>query len=114
MSGHRECVQTPLDALIAANQDVIDAANAERSAIVDSVHSGVITREAAMGLIRTLNEATREAITNNPDSAAPLQAMCDCKFALIDNVGLILDETQQAAWDEWLAGRTGGCFENNG
>lgn len=114
MSGHRECVQEPLDALIAANQELIDAANVERSAIIDSVRSGAITRDKAEELLRALSENTREAIANNPDSEAPRQAICDCKFALLDNARAILDETQQAVWDEWLAERTGGCFENNG
>lgn len=114
MSGHRECVQEPLDALIAANQDVIDAANLERSAIIDSVSSGAITRDVAKELLRALSESTREAIDSNPDSEAPLQAICDCKFALLDNVRAILDETQQTGWDEWIATRSGGCFDNNG
>lgn len=114
MSGHRECIQEPLDALIAANQDIIDAANVERSAIIDSVRSDAITRAEAEELLRTLSENTREAIASNPDSEAPRQAICDCKLALLDNVRAILDEAQQTAWDEWLAERTGGCFENNG
>ncbi|MCG8606604.1 hypothetical protein MJD09_16675 [bacterium] len=112
MSGQRECIQEPLQAFRDANQEIIDAANVERQTIIDSYRNGEITREEAKDLLEALNETTREAILANPESEAPIQAMCDCKLSLFDNVHAILDETQQAAWDEWVAGLDSGCFAN--
>ncbi|MFQ5675802.1 MAG: hypothetical protein ACE5G1_07905, partial [bacterium] len=87
-----------------------DAANEQRRPIKESVQAGELTREEAREQIAALNASTREAILNNPDTQAPLQALCDCKTALFDSIRAILDETQQVTWDEWVANLSGLCF----
>lgn len=115
MAGHRECVQEPLQAFREANQDLIAAANAHRQAIMDAVRNGTIaTREEARRKLRELSESTREAIRNNPDNEPFKEALCACKLAHFDNVQAVLDETQQATWDAWVASLEGGCFGSEG
>ena len=114
MTGQRECVQEPLQAFREANQDLIAATNEQRQTIMDAVRNGDITREEAREQLRELSESTREAIRNNPDNAPFKEALCACKLAHFDNVRAVLDETQQADWDEWVAGLEGECFGSEG
>ncbi len=114
MAGHRECVQEPLQAFREANQDLITAANEQRQAIMDALQNGDLTREKAREQLRELSESTREAIRNNPDNEPFKEAMCACKTANFDNVRAVLDETQQATWDAWVATLDGGCFGSEG
>ena len=114
MTGHRECVQEPLQAFRDANQDLIAAANEQRQTIKDAVQNGEITREEAMEQLRALSESTRELIRNNPDNEPFKEALCACKLAHFDNVRAILDETQQATWDAWVAGLESECFSSDG
>lgn len=113
MSGHRECIQEPLQAFREANQDIMDDANEERRAIIDELRNGQIDRDKAREQLRALNEITRKAIQNNPESQTASQAMCDCKLTLLDNVRAILNGAQPAAWDEWVAGLEGPCFDSD-
>jgi len=114
MAGHRECVQEPLQAFREANQDLIAAANEQRQPIMAALQSGDLTREEAREQLRELSESTREAIRNNPDNEPFKEAMCACKTANFDNVRAVLDETQQATWDAWVASLGGGCFGSDG
>jgi len=114
MTGHRECVQIPLQGFREANQDVLAAANEQRQAIVDAVQDGSMTREEARPLLRELSESTREAIRNNPDNEPFKEALCACKLTHFDNVRALLNETQQATWDAWVATLEGECHGNDG
>lgn len=110
LAAHRESLKEPLEGLRAANADIIAAANEQRLAILEAMRSGDITREEAKQQLQELSAATREAIRNNPASAPFLQAICDSKLALFDNIRAILNESQQAQWDEWVASLEGPCF----
>lgn len=99
----RDCAKEPLDNLRAANQDLIDAANAQRRAVLDSVRSGELTREQAHERIKAINASTRAAIESNPANAPLLQALCDCRNTLFAAVRALLTEEQQAGWDEWVS-----------
>ena len=114
MTGHRECVQIPLQDFREANQDAIAAANEQRQAIIDALQGGNITREEAREQLRELSESTREAIRNNPDNEPFKEALCACKLTHFDNVRAFLDETQKATWDAWVASLEGGCFGSDG
>lgn len=111
MASHRECIQEPLQAFREANQDIIDAANEKRRAILESLRKREIDRDAAKKQFQALNQRTRAAILNNPESETARQAMCDCKFVLFRRVRAILNEGQKATWDKWVAGLDGGCFK---
>lgn len=110
MDAHRECIQEPLQAFREANQAILDSANVQRRAIKDSVRAGLLTREEAKGKLEALSNSTRAAILANPNSAAPIADMCACKQTLLDAIAAILDETQLAAWNEWVGGLNGICF----
>jgi len=113
MTGHRECVQVPLQAFREVNQDLLAAANEQRQAIMEAVQNGDITREEAREQLRELSESTREAIRNNPDNGPFREALCVCKLAHFDNVRAVLDETQQATWDAWVGSLEGDCFSSD-
>ena len=114
MSEHRECVQEPLQAFREANQDLIADANEQRQGIKEAVQNGDLSREEAREQLHELSESTREAIRNNPDNEPFKEALCACKLAHFDNVRDILDETQQATWDAWVASLESGCFGSDG
>lgn len=114
MTGHRECVQEPLQAFREANKGVIAAANEQRQAIKDAFENGHIAREEARQQLRELSESTRNAIRNNPDNEPFKEALCACKLAHFDNIRAGLNETQQATWDAWVASLEGGCFSSEG
>jgi Spy/CpxP family protein refolding chaperone len=104
LQAQRTCVQEPLENLRAANQDLIDAANAQRKAVLAALRNGEITREEAHAQLQAINESTRQAIRDNPDNAPFLQALCDCRNTLFAGIRALLTGTQQAQWDEWVAG----------
>ncbi len=110
MDANRDCMQEPLQAFRDANQTLLDSVNVLRRAIKDSVHSGLLTRDEAKDKLDTLRDSTHEAILANPASAAPMAAMCDCKQTLLNAIAALLDETQLAVWNDWVAGLTGQCF----
>jgi len=107
---HRECVKDPLEGLREANAGIIANANEQRKAILQALRNGEITREEAMQQLKQLSEATREAIRNNPASQPFLQAICECTTALFDNIRSVLNEDQQARWDQWVLTLDGPCF----
>lgn len=110
LKAYRQTIKEPLEGLRAANADIIADANAKRQAILESLRNGDITREEARQQLQALSQATREAIRNNPANAPFLQAICDSKLALFDNIRSVLNDSQQAQWDEWVASLEGPCF----
>jgi hypothetical protein len=106
LQAQRTCAQEPLESLRAANQDLIDAANAQRKEVLAALRNGDITREEAHVQLQAINESTRQAIRDNPDNAPFLQALCDCRNALFTGIRALLTEEQQTKWDEWVAGLT--------
>jgi len=111
MAAHRECVTEPLAEICQNSQDLIEAANEQRRAIVDAARSGEISREEAGARIRELNQATREAIAQDPDNQEALERLCDCKLDLFDGIRSILDTDQQAVWDAWIDLLEDPCLE---
>ena len=106
LQAQRTCAQEPLESLRAANQDLIDAANAQRRAVLDSVRNGELTREQAHARIKAINDSTHQAIRDNPDNAPFLQTLCACRTTLFAGIRALLTEAQQAQWDEWVASVT--------
>lgn len=109
MDAHRECAKEPLASICETNRAILDAANEQRQAILDALESGEIDRQEAREQLWDLNEATREAIRENPDNQAAQEALCACRAVLLDGIRAILDEEQQVVWDEWIAGLQGPC-----
>ncbi|MCK6558483.1 hypothetical protein HUU39_18080 [candidate division KSB1 bacterium] len=104
LTAHRECAQEPLENLRAANQELIDAANAQRREIMQAVRNGELTRAQAQERLQAINDSTQQAIASNPANAPYLQALCVCRMTLFGGVRGLLDAAQQAVWDEWVAG----------
>lgn len=114
IKAHRESVKASFEALREANQAILDDAKAERKAILEALRNGDITRDEAKEQLKALSESKREAIANNPESAQHVEAICNAKKSLFDNIRALLDESQQAAWDEWVAGLNGQCLGSEG
>ena len=112
MAAHRDCVKGPLAAICATSQEIIQAVNEELRALVESLRNGEIDRAEAREQLKELNQRAREAIREDPDNLDQLVALCECKLTLFDNFRAILDEEQQEAWDEWVAGLEGPCFSD--
>jgi len=107
---HRRQIRAILEQMRAANASLIEAANVERAEIIAAYSTGDITREEAERQLYELSVRTREAIRNNPDNEPFLQALCDSRIALFEEIRSILNNEQRAAWDAWLAGLPGRCL----
>ncbi len=111
MATHRDCVKGPLAAICETNHGIIQAANEQLRAIIESLKNGDIGRYEALEQIKALNQSTREAIREDPDNQDQREALCECKLTLFDNIQAILDEDQQGIWDDWVDGLQGPCFD---
>ncbi len=107
---HRECVKDPLEGLRETSVGIIANANEQRKAILQALRNGEITREEAKEQLKQLSEATCEAIRNNPASEPFLRAICECRLRLFDNIRSVLNEDQQARWNQWVSSLDGPCF----
>jgi hypothetical protein len=110
---HRRQIRAILEQLRAANASLIEAANVRRAEIIAAYRAGDITREEAARQLYELSVRTREAIRNNPDNEPFLQALCDSRIALFEEIRSILNDEQRETWDAWLAGLPGSCLGAN-
>ena len=110
MNGHKDCMSEAFIGFREANEEIITAAREERREIIQQIHDEVITREEGHELLRELNERTREAVRNNPESILAHEEMCSCKLILLDNIRTVLNADQQVIWDEWVGALEGSCF----
>lgn len=101
---HRARVAVALEGLRSVNQAILDAANAERRSIAQSLQNGDILREEALRLLHELNQRTREAIRNNPLNAPFLQEICQARQDLFEAIREILADAQDIEWAGWTAG----------
>ena len=99
MEHYRGVVHEQLEGIRAVNQPIIDAANAEREAILQQLEAGEITREEARALLHDLSMRTRQAIRDNPANEPYVQAICEAKRQLFEEIRDILDMTEQMQWD---------------
>ncbi len=107
----RDCVKPEVIAFREAARPIIEEANAQRRAIKTAFEEGEITRSEAEEQIRALNEAKRTQLREAAESLGTPEAVCACKQTLLDSISGILDaESQQPAFDEWVAGLQGPCF----
>ena len=102
MQAHKDCVEEILTALRESEREIMQSAREERQAIMLQLQNGEITREEANALIRQLNQATREALQNNPVRLEAEAALEDCREAFFASIREILTEDQQLLWDEWV------------
>ncbi len=109
---HRREIHVILERLREVNADLIDEANAKRREIIAAYEAGDITREEAQQQLSELSARTREAIRSNPDNEPFLQALCDSRIALFEEIRSILNDEQRDQWDTWLAGLSGDCLGN--
>ncbi len=85
-----------------ANKDIIEKANADRKVIVEKVKAGELTRAQAAPLLKSLNEATREAIKNNPKTVEVKTKMCAARTQLFTSIKGILAGDQITMFENWI------------
>jgi multidrug efflux pump subunit AcrA (membrane-fusion protein) len=107
LASHNDCVKAALESLRAAEKAILDDARAQAEAIKADAKAGTITREAARAALRELNKATREALKALPGREEARAAVKACDDAFLAGLREILDETQTAMLERWLAGRKG-------
>ncbi len=103
-------VRPLLESIRAVNADIIGQANEDRRAIVEAFLGGTITRDEALAQVRELNEATQEAIRNNPANEPLLEQICGTRRGLFGRIRAILTDDQAATWDVWVAGLDDDCL----
>lgn len=98
MAKFHETMKPLVKEFLDANKDIIAKANADRKLIVDQVKAGTLTRAEAAPLLKALNEATRDAIKNNPKTVAVKAKMCDARKNLFAEIEKILTAEQLEKW----------------
>jgi hypothetical protein len=110
LMSHRGAIRDALEGLREVNSEIIDQANAERRAIIESYDAGDISREQAARQLQDLSERTREAIRSNPANEPYLRALCDARRDLFDGIRAILTDMQREPWDSWVTTLPGVCI----
>lgn len=90
MVKYHETMKPLVKEFLDANKDIITDANAKRKAIVDSVKAGTLTKADAAQHLKALNEATRDAIKNNPKTVEVKTKMCAARTQLFTDINRIL------------------------
>jgi len=108
MAEHEACMKSATEALRASEKAIIERSKAAREEIVAQVKAGTLDRKAAGEKLRALNQATREALKNNPLRADAIAARKACDESFFTALRAILTERQAAVLADWLARRAGG------
>lgn len=103
MTAYHAAIKPLVKEFVDANKEIIADANAKRKEIADKVKSGELTRAEAAPLIKALNEATRDAIKNNPESITVKGKMCDARTTLFDGIAKILSPDQLEKWNTLIS-----------
>lgn len=108
LADHEACMKSATEALRASEKAIVDAARAQRDAIVAQVKAGTLDRKTAGEQLRALNQATRDALKNNPLRADAITARKACDDAFFTALRGVLTERQAAILADWLARRAAG------
>jgi hypothetical protein len=108
LADHEACMKSAMEALRASEKAIIERAKAARQEIVDQVKAGTLDRKAAGEKLRALNQATRDALKNNPLRADAIAARKACDDAFFSALRAILTERQAAILADWLTKRGAG------
>lgn len=108
LADHEACMKSATEALRASEKAIVDAAKAQRDAIVAQVKDGTLDRKAAGEQLRALNQRTREALKNNPLRADAIAARKACDDSFFIALRGILTERQAAVLSDWLTKRAAG------
>ena len=103
MLQYHETIKPLVKEFAEANKDIITQANTNRKAIVDGVKEGTLSRADAVVQIKTLNEATRDAIKNNPKTVEVKAKMCEARSKLLTGIEGILIGEQLVRWNVFSA-----------
>jgi len=102
MKDHMDCIKAAEMALRDSEKPIMDNARTQQKAIMDQVKAGTMTRADAKIALKTLNDATRKALNENPARQAACIAMEACKKALNDQILAMLTDAQKAIFQAWL------------
>lgn len=108
MADHEACMKSATEALRASERAIVARSKAAREEIVAQVKAGTLDRKAAGEKLRALNQATRDALKNNPLRADAIAARKACDDAFFTALRGILTERQAAVLADWLTKRAGG------
>ncbi|MBS1561676.1 MAG: hypothetical protein JSS89_08740 [Bacteroidetes bacterium] len=108
LADHEACMKAAMEALRASEKAIIERARAARQEIVDQVKAGTLDRKTAGEQLRALNQATRDALKNNPLRADAITARKACDDAFFSALRGILTENQAAILADWLTKRAAG------
>jgi len=100
------CIQAVMNADRPQMLAVVQAENAARKTILDSLNKGLIKRQAAMADLRyadSVAQAQLLKISQDP-------ALCVCLKTYLDAVRTTLTPDQQIIWDAYIASLKGFCF----
>lgn len=98
-----DCPKSILDSLRASEQPLLEAARAARREVIEKVKAGELTREEGRAQLEQINADLRAALQSNPVREWAQAALAECRAAVLNQIRAVLDGTQQAMWDQWIA-----------
>ena len=107
MREHYDCQRIARAEYYNAVVEIIDAANTQRRALLDSLHQGLIDRTIAVQRLRQISQEMRLAIQNSGALETLRTALQGCTETLFANIRSILNEDQLAKWDQWVENHNG-------
>jgi Spy/CpxP family protein refolding chaperone len=102
MVNFHETMKPLVKEFLDANKDIITKANADRKTIVDQVRDSTLTRAEAAVKLKALNEATRDAIKNNPKTVEVKTKMCAARTQLFADIKGILEGDQVTKFENLI------------
>lgn len=114
MRDHYDCQRIARAEYYNAVVEIIDAANSQRRALLDSLHQGLIDRTIAVQRLRQISQEMHLAIQNTGARETLRTALQGCTETLFANIRSILNEDQLAKWDQWVANHNGPGPGNGG
>ena len=101
---HKECTQSCIETLRAAEREILMNAKIEENKIKDALKGGTITREVARRELAQLKKSTQEKLKALPkDKVRECLQSCDTQF--LNSLKEILTPEQKIILEKWIASR---------
>lgn len=106
MGTFMSCEKSAMQSTQAQRLALVQAANDQRKAVLDSLKGNLITKTIARSELNAINQQVRSALNTLDQSV-----MCPCLLSFYASIRSALTTDQQVTWDAWVATLKGSpCF----
>jgi Spy/CpxP family protein refolding chaperone len=101
---HKECTQSCIETLRAAEREILMNAKIEENKIKDALKGGTITREVARRELAQLKKSTQEKLRALPREKVR-ECLKGCDIQFLNSLKEILTPEQKAILEKWILSR---------